>query len=379
MKKFFNSMEERFVFPIGRKTWQILALFSLLGLVLSFIYFLLNSTPTSRDSVSVSKNEVINKKIDTTKVVEIDPNKCTLIDYQKWLDSLKSDLPKAEWTKLGDSSEPHSSYLLDEYGNYKLDSVSGGNIIIQVKDFIPNPAAIPNLLEKIYLNKGYDSSSYCDKIEVIKLLHKLNENTAADFLTEQGFNIYVEIVSNTSSLSLSTINRSFELAKIIETNEIKIKNEADLKNYFKYLKYFIDNSISDEQIELVKSVINLHKSLSNTKFKKSDYFELAEIIFESKILTNELKVAIKEFNEDISFYDSKDLSNSLKRYLKLYKEKLDRAEEVQALKKASKAVKRGQSLVVAGITFASIVSIATILLLFSIQSLLKRHISKQED
>ena len=372
-------MEERFVFPIGRKTWQILALFSLLGLVLSFIYFLLNSTPTSRDSVSVSKNEVINKKIDTTKVVEIDPNKCTLIDYQKWLDSLKSDLPKAEWTKLGDSSEPHSSYLLDEYGNYKLDSVSGGNIIIQVKDFIPNPAAIPNLLEKIYLNKGYDSSSYCDKIEVIKLLHKLNENTAADFLTEQGFNIYVEIVSNTSSLSLSTINRSFELAKIIETNDIKIKNEADLKNYFKYLKYFIDNSISDEQIELVKSVINSHKSLSNTKFKKSDYFELAEIIFESKILTNELKVAIKEFNEDISFYDSKDLSNSLKRYLKLYKEKLDRAEEVQALKKASKAVKRGQSLVVAGITFASIVSIATILLLFSIQSLLKRHISKQED
>jgi hypothetical protein len=379
MKKFFNSMEERFVFPIGRKTWQILALFSLLGLALSFIYFLLNSTPTSRDSVSVSKNEVINKKIDTTIVVEIDPNKCTLIDYQKWLDSLKSDLPKAEWTKLGDSSEPHSSYLLDEYGNYKLDSVSGDNIIIQVKDFIPNPTAIPNLLEKIYLNKGYDSSSYCDKIEVIKLLHKLNENTAADFLTEQGFNIYVEIVSNTSSLSLSTINRSFELAKIIETNDIKIKNEADLKNYFKYLKYFIDNSISDEQIELVKSVINSHKSLSNTKFKKSDYFELAEIIFESKILTNELKVAIKEFNEDISFYDSKDLSNSLKRYLKLYKEKLDRAEEVQALKKASKAVKRGQSLIVAGITFASIVSIATILLLFSIQSLLKRHISKQED
>ena len=61
MKKFFNSMEERFVFPIGRKTWQILALFSLLGLALSITYFLLNSTPTSRDSVSVSKYEVVNK------------------------------------------------------------------------------------------------------------------------------------------------------------------------------------------------------------------------------------------------------------------------------------------------------------------------------
>jgi len=379
MKKFFNSMEERFVFPIGRKTWQILALFSLLGLALSITYFLLNSTPTSRDSVSVSKNEVVNKKIDTTKVVAIDPNQCNLTDYQHWIDSLKSDLPKAEWTKLGDSSEPHNSYLLDEYGNYKVDSVSGGNIIIQVKDFIPNPTAIPNLLEKIYSTKGYDSSSYCDKIEVIKLLHKLNGNTATDFLTEQAFNIYVEIVSNTSSLNLSTINRSFELAKIIEQNDIKIKNEAELKNYFKYLKYFIDNAISDEQIELVKSVINSHKGLSNAKFKKSDYFELAEIIFESKIANNELKVAIEDFNDDISFYDSKDLSNSLKRYLKLYKEKLERAEEVQALKRASKAAKRDQSLIVAGITFASIVSIATILLLFSIQSLLKRHISKQED
>ena len=140
-------MEERFVFPIGRKTWQILALFSLLGLALSITYFLLNSTPTSRDSVSVSKNEVVNKKIDTTKVVAIDPNQCNLTDYQHWIDSLKSDLPKSEWTKLGDSSEPHNSYLLDEYGNYKVDSVSGGNIIIQVKDFIPNPTAIPNLLD----------------------------------------------------------------------------------------------------------------------------------------------------------------------------------------------------------------------------------------
>ena len=79
-------MEERFVFPIGRKTWQILALFSLLGLALSITYFLLNSTPTSRDSVSVSKNEVVNKKIDTTKVVAIDPNQCNLTDYQHWID-----------------------------------------------------------------------------------------------------------------------------------------------------------------------------------------------------------------------------------------------------------------------------------------------------
>ena len=52
MKKFFNSMEERFVFPIGRRSWQVL---SLLGLIVL--------------ALSVTKAEVIVDKVDTTATV----------------------------------------------------------------------------------------------------------------------------------------------------------------------------------------------------------------------------------------------------------------------------------------------------------------------
>jgi hypothetical protein len=39
MKKFFNNMEERFVFPIGRRSWQVLSLLGLVVLTLSVLYF----------------------------------------------------------------------------------------------------------------------------------------------------------------------------------------------------------------------------------------------------------------------------------------------------------------------------------------------------
>ena len=101
MKKFFNSMEERFVFPIGRRSWQILSLLGLILLTLSILYFVVNSTPTSRESVSVSKAEVIGDKVDTTAtVVETTPATCSDQDYKNWLDTLKKDLTKEQRKSL---------------------------------------------------------------------------------------------------------------------------------------------------------------------------------------------------------------------------------------------------------------------------------------
>ena len=121
MKKFFNNMEERFVFPIGRRSWQVLSLIGLVVLALSILYFLLNATPTSRDSVNVSKSEVIENKVDTSITVVNSPSTCPQEDYNSWVDTLKKDLPNSEWLKLGDSSEPYSDYAKDEYGNYIQD------------------------------------------------------------------------------------------------------------------------------------------------------------------------------------------------------------------------------------------------------------------
>ena len=85
-------------------------------------------------------------------------------------DTLKKDLTNSEWVKLGDSTEPYTEYAKDEYGSYIQDS-EGNFLTYQKRDFKPNTAAIPNVLELIYNSKGLDSSSYCEKIEVVKLLH----------------------------------------------------------------------------------------------------------------------------------------------------------------------------------------------------------------
>jgi hypothetical protein len=49
IRAFLDSMEERFVFPIGRRTFQINALIGLTVLGLSIIWLIFNSTPTGRD------------------------------------------------------------------------------------------------------------------------------------------------------------------------------------------------------------------------------------------------------------------------------------------------------------------------------------------
>jgi hypothetical protein len=90
----------------------------------------------------------------------------------------------------------------------------------------------------------------------------------------------------------------------------------------------------------------------------------------------ELDRCVNGFMADIGFYDAKDLKGSLKRYIKIYGEKLERELELQAMKELEKKNNRYISMMVMGISFAAAILIAIILLLFSIQSLLKNHVEK---
>ncbi|MEY4571244.1 MAG: hypothetical protein RLZ10_437 [Bacteroidota bacterium] len=370
MKKFFNSMEERFVFPIGRRTWQVSSLLALIVLFSSIVYFLINSTPTGKDSVSVSKNEVVENRIDTTSTAPVQELSCSINEYAAWIDTLKKDLPNSEWINLGDSSEPYSDYVLDENGNYQE---------VFKRNFNENPSAIPNILKIIYSSKGLDlndSSDICEKVDLLKSLHALNGFHDPIFLTQQGFFYNSQLVSNYNVTTYS-IDQTQTLFNSIENRNIKIADDKSYQQMMRYLIYVIQNNLSSIKIDLVKSILSAHRDLKNAKYPKEDYFDIAEVIFDTDVTDEDLSPAINDFNEDISFYDQNNLKSSLKRYLKIYKEKLERAEEDQARRKAEKEANRGLSLMSAGGAFISIVSIATILLLFSIQSLLKGYIVKK--
>lgn len=368
MKRFFSSMEERFVFPIGRRTWQILALIALLVLVLSAIYFIVNSTPTGKDSVKVSKNEVVENKIDTVTSVAVTEQVCEEKDYTAWVDTIKADLPNAEWTNLGDSSEAYESYYEDENGNY---------VSIMKRDFVPNSSAIPNILNFIYNKKGLDSTSVCEKIEVLKTLHALNVLIETNFLNESGIYLNAEVVSN-YNVDAALVNQSVNLYSAIEDKKPRVTDNGSYNDLIRYIYYVMQNRPSSERINPLVHLLSEHRKLTNAKYSKNEYFPIAEIVFEANIDDENLSKAVDDFTDDIGFYDENGLKNSLKKYFKLYQEKLDRAEADQIARINEKEINRGKSLLAAGGAFLSVVSIATILLLFSIQSLLKRHMEKKD-
>lgn len=376
MKKFFNQLEERFVFPIGRRSWNIIVLLSLLALAGGLLFLLINLLPTGRGSVDVSKNEVIENRVDTSAVAVKTDVSCSQAEYNTWLDTLKADLPKSEWVNLGDSSEPYEAYLVDEYGNYVLDEFSNYVRVIK-RDFQPNNLAIPNQLQNLFNNHGLDSADFCQKIGLIKTLHAFNKITKSDYLTEQGVYAYFYILAQNRNITQETVSRSNSFFSAIENTVPLIKNETDANQYNQYLEFILrSNTINDEQISLVKALLNAHRELPNAKYKKTGYFSIAETVLESDLPAEELDRCVNGFMEDIGFYDAKDLKGSLKRYIKIYGEKLERELELQAMKEMEKKNNRYISMMVIGISFAAAILIAIILLLFSIQSLLKNHVEK---
>jgi hypothetical protein len=224
---------------------------------------------------------------------------------------------------------------------------------------------------------GLDSADYCEKIELIKTLHALNKITQADFLAERAVYNYFYSLSNNRNLTKVTVDRSNELFNLIENANPFLKNETDQNQYNQYLSFMLrSSSIDEHKISMIKLLLNAHRALPNPKYTKNGYFSLAEVIIDNDLPNEELENAMKGFLDDLGFYDAKDLKGSLKRYLKIYQEKLDRELSLQAMKNGEKANNRNYSLLLAGASFIGAILIAIILTLFSIRSLLKQHVEK---
>jgi hypothetical protein len=198
-------------------------------------------------------------------------------------------------------------------------------------------------------------------------------------LERDGFFYHADYLVGLPSLSLYDLEKGFKLKSSIELRERKISNKDELMSAWKYIKYSQQNNLTEAQIDVAVQLIQSHAALDDKEFPAKKYFELAEIIFESSLDMEDLAVAIKYFIRDIKYYDQNDLAWSLKRYLKLYGEKVMIAKEKESLAILEKQLKRTQSLTVAGGAFLSVVAIASILLLFSIQSLLKSHVNREKE
>ena len=101
----FNALEEKYFFPMGRRTWQGLSFLGLAAIIFGLLYFVLNATPTLRNGVEVGKEEVIEDQVIEEEYLEEISSDCDKEDYNKEINELKIILSNCEFNDLGDSIE----------------------------------------------------------------------------------------------------------------------------------------------------------------------------------------------------------------------------------------------------------------------------------
>ena len=389
IRAFFDSMEERFVFPISRRTYQINALIALIVLGACIIWLAYNSTPTSRDDVKISKSEVIQNQVDTTTVVETPvASECELAQYNVWLDSLKRDLPNEEWIKLGDSVDVVVDGGYTDYSEYSdnvdtaaaaLDVPAPSVEVTQVTErrFVPNPVAIPSILDQIYSKRGLDSGDYCGKIAVIESIHYLIKKTSGAFLKD-AYPKYFYMVAAYPSATKEDFVNTFELQAGIEMKEIFIDDEKTINLLFDYFRFFMEERPSDVRVDLAVNTLKNHYKVGqgSRSRDRADYFKVAALIIKSDLDDEELTKALDGYNSEMAYYSQNGLYTTIRKYLTLYEEKLALLVAKQNAEKLEKTEQQLKSLIAGGSAFGTILLVAILLLLFSIQSLLRKHVEK---
>ena len=108
-----------------------------------------------------------------------------------------------------------------------------------------------------------------------------------------------------------------------------------------------------------------------------DYLSVITLIDAySAEMYDDIESALDDFNDDVDYYGQNNFLRSLDRYLDLYSAKVSNAESDKNIRSAEKAENRVLSGMVMAAGFGLILLIGIILLLFSIQNILKKNIDK---
>jgi CHASE3 domain sensor protein len=144
-------------------------------------------------------------------------------------------------------------------------------------------------------------------------------------------------------------------------------------------KMAIKNYISEEVVELAESTIEEHQELEEPEsdLNYRDYLSVISTIDSySSRMGDDIESAVDDFNDDVDYFDQNNFLRSLDRYLELYLQRVSDAENDKIARSAEKAEKRAFSGILMLAGFALILLIGIILLLFSIQNILKKNIDK---
>jgi len=342
-------------------------------LVVAISIYAYNSIPTWREDVSISKMEFQKNEIDLDFDDSNDIEPCTELEYKNQLNLLKKAMPKGEWKNLGDSVETTEYEYVEKYDSY-YGYEYYDRVPYTVKQFKRNDDAIPNIIDDVFESKGVDTFQMCARISTIKLIGALNVYVKPESSTKFLQSEFKSILTYNQGLKTKNVKDVARIFMKIEGKQPKFvdaEEEEDNWHVFNpYLGYFDNDTINDERIEfIIKTIGTLKgKKIKDNKVKHS----IAAKIMGSSLEDNDIFNACDDFftSKDI-LYSEVNVMDVFNKYLRLYKNKVKLAEKLLLEEEAKKEEKKGFYKYFALYSFASILSIATILILFSIRNTIK--------
>ena len=236
------------------------------------------------------------------------------------------------------------------------------------------------MLNEIFKSRYIDSLDYCAQLQVLSSIQLLVSLYKPDFLqSETRFKDLCSQFEYNRRLDEFTINDAIRLNKMMDFGFISISNKETLKRFYQILDYVLLKGIKEEELLQSEKVITANRNLGFDDEESSDEYFLVFKILQSSAVENpkQLKRAIDDFTKEIKFYHEIGLVKSLKRYLKLYDEKLNWRENQKSRDNSIKAENRLLAITTAGIALLTICVLTIILLLFSIQNMLKKGIENK--
>lgn len=386
IKSFLEKYEQGYLFPYSRIAWILLSFVFILGAVVYGISYTFNSFSSGRKEVHISKEEIRRDKV----ILEEEQEKYQMVtksSYDKQLDSLKRLTPKSEWNilfKFVDDVEyvqvkKYKAGYYDPWYEYYYDGYYYNDYEERkIKRKVDNDTAYPVLINQIVSAQGIDSAYFSEKTRIVNMLIEIHQRIPSAEATTLMKDLVLYWLSYERELERSDITRIYswmdklEKKKIILGNKNKISGDDTkiIDVFSSFINLFANDSISEERIELVDETIN---SLQTNGLKKSkDNFKILQKILGSPLEDSDLKVAVNDYFENKLFNkQSKNTANDFNKYHNLFSQKLQMRAVEASINEADRLEKQKNNKEYLLIALIGIFQIVIILVLFSIQRVVK--------
>lgn len=376
IKNLLNKIEESILFRYGKRSWQLLSIVAFGFFAYATVMFIINTIPSFREDVTISKIEFDRNEIDKDFDISNDIDQCTLKDYNLELEGLKKMMPESEWYKLGDSVTVRD-YRYEEAYDYYWDYYYERKVYYDRKEYRKNEDAVPNILDRIYESKALDSAQYCEKIKVIKLIKEFvvhtNKSKSAEILRRN----FRDYIAYNGKLTPELIKKLIDIYKLSNGSKISFSNPYEEGDDWSEFSYLLNigrrDSISEYRFEITKNFITKVKSRFSFKKEEEDpKNQLTRYVLGSNLDDNDIKNLTEEFIENKELkLTSLNLRENFNKYYHLFSDKVELAERLLQDEKWEKEINREKYFENGSIAFLSIIGIATILILFSIRQIIK--------